>query len=63
MFPFMKPEDVSKHYQMIEQVLEDEKMVSNLYLQHIILRFLWYSRVTFRGTHFVVRLHFLRHLE
>lgn len=27
-FPFMKPEDVSKHYQMIEQVLEDEKMIS-----------------------------------
>ena len=42
-FPFMKPEDVSKHYKMIEQVLEDEKMVSNLYMQHIILRFLWYS--------------------
>lgn len=28
MFPFMKPEDVSAHYKMIEQVLEDEKMVS-----------------------------------
>ena len=27
-FPFMKPEDVSAHYKMIEQVLEDEKMVS-----------------------------------
>ena len=31
--------------------------------QHIILGFLWYSRVTFCSTHFVVRLHFLRHLE
>lgn len=28
MFPFMKPEDVSAHYKMIEQVLEDEKMIS-----------------------------------
>ena len=28
MFPFMKPENVSEHYKMIEQVLEDEKMVS-----------------------------------
>ena len=27
-FPFMKSEDVSEHYKMIEQVLEDEKMVS-----------------------------------
>ena len=31
--------------------------------QHIILEFLWYSRVTFCGTHFVVHLHLLRHLE
>ena len=31
--------------------------------QHIILGLLWYSRVTFCGTHFVVRLYFLRHLE
>ena len=26
-FPFMKDTDVSEHYKMIEQVLEDEKMV------------------------------------
>ena len=26
-FPFMKDKDVSEHYKMIEQVLEDEKMV------------------------------------
>ena len=30
MFPFMKAENVSEHYKMIEQVLEDEKMVSKL---------------------------------
>lgn len=27
-FPFMKDADVSEHYKMIEQVLEDEKMVN-----------------------------------
>lgn len=27
-FPFMKDTDVSEHYKMIEQVLEDEKMVN-----------------------------------
>ncbi|KAL9966190.1 hypothetical protein ACROYT_G024228 [Oculina patagonica] len=27
-FPFMKDTDVSEHYKMIEQVLEDEKMIS-----------------------------------
>lgn len=27
-FPFMKDKDVSEHYKMIEQVLEDEKMVN-----------------------------------
>ena len=31
--------------------------------QHIILGVLWYTRVTFCCTDFVVRLHFLRHLE
>ena len=32
MFPFMKDTDVSEHYKMIEQVLEDEKMVNSLVL-------------------------------
>ena len=35
MFPFMKDKDVSEHYKMIEQVLEDEKMVN------LINVFLW----------------------
>jgi len=34
-FPFMKDKDVSEHYKMIEQVLEDEKMVN------LINVFLW----------------------
>ena len=32
-FPFMKDKDVSEHYKMIEQVLEDEKMVNRRFLR------------------------------
>lgn len=39
MFPFMKPENVSEHYKMIEQVLEDEKMVSKL--KNLLVSPLW----------------------
>ena len=34
-FPFMKDKDVSEHYKMIEQVLEDEKMVNQRFFRAV----------------------------
>ena len=42
----------------LSESLEQARLQENATQNHIILAFLWYSRVTFCGTHFVVRLHF-----
>ena len=42
---------------------KDQFAVSYIPVVLSLVGFLWYSRAIFCGTHFVVRLNFLRHLE